>query len=77
MKCSFYNCNDEGKCDAELVNGTGLMVEAKLCEAHDRFTKAGGDMAVLFRRLDRPRPVGYTYPSGANGPQQPPTTGGE
>jgi hypothetical protein len=76
-KCGFYACDEEGTVDAtfSVVGGVHRM-HTKLCALHDRHTRAGGDLAVLFQRVDPPARVGYASPSGADSGANPPTTGG-
>ena len=76
-KCGFYACNNEGVVEARFTAYGGKQnVETKLCPMHDKYTQGGGDLAVLFRRVDHHAGVGYAVPSGvADGPPQPPTGG--
>ena len=54
-KCGFYQCANDGEIEARFVNNA-TVVDVKLCERHDKETKGGQPMAVLFdRALDRER----------------------
>lgn len=74
-KCGFYSCNEEATVDA-LFEANGHRIKAMICPLHDKHTRAGGDLAVLFRRVDHRMASSYTILSGA-GERQPPKTGGE
>ena len=76
-KCGFYACDEEGTVDATFAaHDRTMRLYTKVCKMHDRHTRAGGDLAMLFQRVDPPARVGYASPSGADSGANPPTTGG-
>ncbi len=80
-KCGFYACRNEGTEEATFMSnsvGRKLRITVKLCKQHDKYTKKGGELALLFRRVDPTVTVEYASLSGAApAPLNPPPNGGE
>lgn len=49
VHCGFYSCKDIGTFPARFVHEK-IILDVMLCEAHDRYTKQGGQLAILFDR---------------------------
>jgi hypothetical protein len=52
-QCGFYACKQNATIPARFVNDK-IVVDTVLCEAHDKFTKQGGQLALLLDRAVAP-----------------------